>query len=90
MAKLEGLDVILRPGFGIAGINSHKLDLPLTRYAPNAKFTGKNGYDHLFNFVIPNLKKQPKRILQAINRPGRDVAGATAFARDRYQRGAST
>jgi len=40
--------------------------------------------------VIPNLKKQPKRILQAINRPGRDVADATAFARDRYQRGAST
>jgi hypothetical protein len=80
----------LRPGFGIAGINSHKLDLPLTRNASNAKFTGKNGYGHLFNFVIPSLKTEPERILQAINPSSRDEAGATAFARDRYQRGAST
>ncbi|WP_418888699.1 DUF1829 domain-containing protein, partial [Methanothrix soehngenii] len=36
------------------------------------KFTGKSGYDHLFDFVIPKSKKRPERILQAINRPSRD------------------
>ncbi|HNY35282.1 MAG TPA: DUF1829 domain-containing protein [Methanothrix soehngenii] len=50
------------------------------RYTPNVKFTGKSGYDHLFDFVIPKSKKRPERILQAINRPSRDEAGATAFA----------
>ena len=44
------------------------------------KFTGKSGYDNLFDFVIPKSKKQPERILQVINRPSRDEAGATAFA----------
>lgn len=65
------------------------LDKNEIRYTPNVKFTGKSGYDNLFDFVIPKSKKQPERILQAINRPSRDEAGATAFARDRYQRGAS-
>lgn len=44
------------------------------------KLNGKSGYDHLFDFVIPKSKKQPKRILQAINRPSRDEAMSTAFA----------
>ena len=56
------------------------LDENEIRYTPNVKFTGKSGYDHLFNFVIPKSKRQPERILQAINRPSRDEAGATAFA----------
>ena len=56
------------------------LDENEIRYTPNVKFTGKSGYDHLFDFVIPKSKKQPERILQAINRPSRDEAGATAFA----------
>lgn len=50
------------------------------RYTPKVKFTGKSGYDHLFDFVIPKSKKQPERILQAINRPSRDEAMITAFA----------
>lgn len=56
------------------------LDENEIRYTPNVKFTGKSGYDHLFDFVIPKSKKRPERILQAINRPSRDEAGATAFA----------
>ena len=56
------------------------LDENEIRYTPNVKFTGKSGYDHLFNFVIPKSKRQPERILQAINRPSREEAGATAFA----------
>ncbi len=56
------------------------LDLQEIRYTPKVKFTGKSGYDHLFDFVIPASKKQPERILQTINRPSRDTAQAVAFS----------
>jgi hypothetical protein len=56
------------------------LDLHEIRYTPKVKFTGKSGYDHLFDFVIPASKRQPERILQAINRPSRDTAQAVAFS----------
>jgi Domain of unknown function DUF1828/Domain of unknown function DUF1829 len=46
------------------------------RYTPNVKFTGKSGYDYLFDFVIPKSKVQPERILRAINRPSPDAAKA--------------
>jgi hypothetical protein len=36
------------------------------RFIPKIKFTGKSGYDHLFDFVIPKSKKYPERILQII------------------------
>jgi len=49
------------------------------RYTPNVKFTGKSGYDHLFDFVIPKSRQQPERILQTITRPSKDTAEATAF-----------
>jgi hypothetical protein len=42
------------------------------RYMPNVKFTGFSGYDHHFDFAIPKSRKQPERIVQAINRPTRD------------------
>jgi hypothetical protein len=50
------------------------LDANDIRYTPEVKFTGISGYDHLFNFVIPKSRKQPERILQAINRPTRESA----------------
>jgi hypothetical protein len=52
------------------------------RYTPRVKFTGTSGFDHLFDFVIPKSpkKKQPERILQAINRPTRDSAEAFIYA----------
>jgi len=43
-------------------------------YTPKAKFNGRSGYDHLFDFVIPKSRKKPERIVQAINRPTRDTA----------------
>lgn len=55
------------------------LDLNEIRYTPNVKFTGKSGYDHLFDFVIPKSRRQPERILQTITRPSRDTAEAVAF-----------
>lgn len=56
------------------------LDLHEIRYTPKVKFTGKSGYDHLFDFVIPASKRQPERILQTINRPSRDTAQSVAFS----------
>jgi hypothetical protein len=56
------------------------LDANEIRYTPKLKFTGISGYDHLFDFVIPKSRKQPERILQAINRPTRDSAEAFIYA----------
>lgn len=50
------------------------LDVHDIRYTPKVKFTGKTGYDHLFDFVIPKSRSQPERIVQTINRPSRDTA----------------
>jgi hypothetical protein len=50
------------------------LDANEIRYTPKAKFTGISGFDHLFDFVIPKSRKQPERVIQAINRPTRDSA----------------
>ncbi|MCX7015137.1 MAG: DUF1829 domain-containing protein [Candidatus Sumerlaeota bacterium] len=56
------------------------VDLHEIRYTPQVKFTGKSGFDHLFDFVIPKSRSYPERIVQAINRPNRDTAEALAFA----------
>lgn len=56
------------------------LDLSEIRYTPKVKFTGKSGYDHLFDFVIPKSRVQPERIVRAISRPNRDTAQAMAFS----------
>jgi hypothetical protein len=50
------------------------LDANDIRYTPNIKFTGISGYDQHFDFAIPKSKKQPERIVQAINRPTRETA----------------
>jgi hypothetical protein len=56
------------------------LDLNDVRYSPKVKFTGRSGYDHLFDFLIPKSSKQPERLIRAINRPSRDAAEALAFS----------
>ena len=50
------------------------LDVNEIRYTPRVKFTGTSGYDQLFNFVIPKSRKEPERIVQALNRPTRETA----------------
>ena len=50
------------------------LDANDIRYTPSVKFTGISGYDQHFDFAIPKSKKQPERIVQAINRPTRESA----------------
>jgi hypothetical protein len=39
-------------------------------------FTGRSGYDHKFDFLIPKSRREPERVLQAVNRPGKDTAQA--------------
>jgi hypothetical protein len=56
------------------------LELHDIRYTPSVKFTGKSGFDHLFDFVIPKSRARPERIIRAINRPSRETAEAMAFA----------
>ena len=56
------------------------LDVSNIRYTPKIKLTGKSGYDHMFDFIIPKSLAKPERILRAINRPGRDTAQAIAFS----------
>lgn len=56
------------------------LDSNEVRYTPSVKFSGKSGYDHLFDFVIPKSKSEPERILKTINRPSRETAQSIAFA----------
>lgn len=55
------------------------MELSNIRYTPNIKFTGKSGYDHMFDFVIPKSRQQPERIVQAIANPKKDSAGDLVF-----------
>lgn len=50
------------------------LDVNDIRYTPNAKFTGKTGYDHMFEFVIPKSRQAPERIVRTLARPTKESA----------------
>ncbi|WP_416799481.1 DUF1829 domain-containing protein [Ciceribacter azotifigens] len=50
------------------------------RYVPNIKFTGKSGFDHMFDFAIPKTRTAPERLLRAINNPTKDAAQSLAFS----------
>jgi hypothetical protein len=56
------------------------LDSAEIRYTPKVKFTGKSGYDHVFDFVIPKSRRAPERIVRAITRPGRETAESLLYA----------
>lgn len=56
------------------------LDSSHIRYSPRCKFTGKSGYDHLFDFVIPKSRQCPERMLKLINRPDRNSAQSLVFS----------
>jgi len=50
------------------------LDAHEIRYSPGVHFTGRSGYDHKFDFLIPKSRREPERVALAVNRPGRDTA----------------
>jgi len=55
-------------------------DLHEIRYTPRVKFTGKTGFDYLFDFVVPKSRMHPERIVKAINRPDKEAAKQLVFA----------
>nr|VFJ59847.1 MAG: protein of unknown function DUF1829 [Candidatus Kentron sp. FM]VFJ66779.1 MAG: protein of unknown function DUF1829 [Candidatus Kentron sp. FM]VFK16531.1 MAG: protein of unknown function DUF1829 [Candidatus Kentron sp. FM] len=56
------------------------LDENEIRYSPNVKFSGKSGYDQNFDFLIPKSKREPERLLRAINRPDKSHAQLAILA----------
>lgn len=56
------------------------LDLHEIRYMPKIKFTGKTGFDYLFDFGIPKSKTQPERLLKAVTHPNRDAAQSAVLS----------
>lgn len=56
------------------------LDGSNVRYTRNVKLTGKSGYDHKFDFVVPRSPDQPERVCRSLNRPDRNTAQTMAFA----------
>jgi len=55
------------------------LDESEIRYAPRVKFTGKSGYDHHFDFLIPKFKTHPERFLQTMTHPSKDAVGGLVY-----------
>ncbi len=50
----------------------HFLDVHNVRYTPRVKLSGKSGYDHGIDFLIPKSQRRPERIVQAIAAPKKD------------------
>lgn len=50
------------------------------RYTERIKLTGKSGFDHGIDFLIPRSKSRPERVLQVINAPNKNNIGAYLFA----------
>lgn len=56
------------------------MDLNDIRFTPKVKISGKSGYDHVFDFVVPKSRQSPERVIRAVNKPTRDTAESVAFA----------
>ncbi|NNM84480.1 MAG: DUF1829 domain-containing protein [Phycisphaerales bacterium] len=55
------------------------MDSKNIRYVTGAKFTGKSGFDHHFDFVIPKSKSRPERFVETVNAPSPSKAKSLAF-----------
>lgn len=44
------------------------------RFTQHVKFSGRSGFDHHFDFVIPHWQDIPERIVQTVNKPDRNAA----------------
>jgi hypothetical protein len=59
---------------------AHFLDEHQIRHAPDVEFTGRSGYLHKFDFLVPKSPQHPERLLKAINNPSRDTATSLLFS----------
>ena len=56
------------------------LNLSGIRYFPSVKLTGKSGYDHHYDFVIPRSIIHPDRVLLSITDPSKSNVSKAVFA----------
>jgi len=56
------------------------LNLSNIRYFPNVKLTGRSGYDHHYDFVIPRSVAHPDRVLLSITEPSKSNVSKAVFA----------
>ena len=50
------------------------------RYSSDVVFTGKGGFIHNFDYLIPKSKSKPERIIKAINNPDKNSISQLLFA----------
>lgn len=50
------------------------------RFVPQLKFSGRSGFDHVFDFAIPKSRRSPERLIKVLTKPNRDRAKAVAFS----------
>lgn len=55
------------------------LDQHEVRYSPRVKISGKSGFDHAIDFLIPKSRTRPERFIQAINAPNKNTIGTYLF-----------
>ena len=56
------------------------LDQHEIRYSPRVKISGRSGFDHAIDFLIPKSRTRPERFVQAINAPNKNTIGTYLFA----------
>jgi hypothetical protein len=55
------------------------LDSGNIRYVPRVKFSGKSGFDNMFDFVVPKSQKSPERLIQTMNVSDKESVQALVF-----------
>lgn len=55
------------------------LDKNEVRYSPRVKISGRSGFDHAIDFLIPKSRIRPERFIQAINAPNKNTIGTYLF-----------
>jgi len=50
------------------------LDGANIRYISKIKFSGRSGYDHMFDFILPKSKLFPERVIQTLSNPKKEAA----------------
>jgi hypothetical protein len=56
------------------------LDENNVRYSPRVKISGRSGFDHAIDFLIPRSSARPERFIQAINAPNKNTIGTYLFS----------
>jgi len=55
------------------------LDRHSVRYSQRVKISGRSGFDHAIDFLIPKSASRPERFIKAINAPSRNTIGTYLF-----------